>query len=373
MTRRALGALFILLLLTACQPRWQAQLVIEGRESVFAASEWRALAKEWLEKEGAEGALPLERILWERGARAVEAISVDGIVFPWRDYYDSAWWLPDGQVHLGEQLFRPQRLEACTPALLAGVQASLMDVAPTALAALGAPPLASAEGRALTNEPASHVALIYLDGFGYLRYLEAQEAGDIPALTKLGAPLRTITAWPSATKIATAVLLTGMSPARNGVRDASLRSTAAETIFDLLQKQGRSAAAIEGSSLAFNLRSVSVELSGDLNESGSGDDEVLANALKAIDAGMPDLLWVHFHGFDDAGHTYGPHAPEEEETLRALDELVGQLLDALPGGTLAILFADHGMRVVNEDGRSGNHGSLLAEDMFVPLWLYRAR
>lgn len=164
MIRRALGALFILLMLTACQPRWQAQMVIERRESVFAASEWRALAKEWLEKEGSEGALPLERILWERGARAVEEINVDGASFSWGDYYDKSWWLPDGQLRLGQQLLRPARVEVIAPALLGEVQASLMDVAPTALAALGAPPLAGAEGRVLTSEPARYVALIFLDG-----------------------------------------------------------------------------------------------------------------------------------------------------------------------------------------------------------------
>jgi len=31
---------------------------------------------------------------------------------------------------------------------------------------------------------------------------------------------------------------------------------------------------------------------------------VLANALAVLDFSLPDLLWVHFHGVDDAGHTY---------------------------------------------------------------------
>ena len=64
---------------------------------------------------------------------------------------------------------------------------------------------------------------------------------------------------------------------------------------------------------------------------------------------MPDLLFVHFHGIDDAGHTYGPGSPEEEAVVHEVDAAVGQLLDALPADTLIIIFADHGMHRV--DGR----------------------
>jgi predicted AlkP superfamily pyrophosphatase or phosphodiesterase len=94
---------------------------------------------------------------------------------------------------------------------------------------------------------------------------------------------------------------------------------------------------------------------------------VLANALAVLDGGIPDLFFVHFHGIDDAGHTYSPGTPEEEATIRRVDAAVGQLLAALPADTLVIAFADHGMHQVEEEGRLGNHGHLIERDMFIPI------
>ena len=132
---------------------------------------------------------------------------------------------------------------------------------------------------------------------------------------------------------------------------------------------GLDVVAVEGEALAFNLRGAEVQLSGDRDGNGSTDDNVLANALAVLDDGMPDLFFVHFHGIDDAGHTYGPGAPEEEAAIREVDAAVGQLLAALPGDTLVIIFADHGMHQVEEEGRSGNHGNLIERDMFIPIWV----
>jgi predicted AlkP superfamily pyrophosphatase or phosphodiesterase len=84
---------------------------------------------------------------------------------------------------------------------------------------------------------------------------------------------------------------------------------------------------------------------------------------------MPDLFFVHFHGIDDAGHSYGPGAPEEEAAIREVDAAVGRLLDAMPSGTLVIAFADHGMHRVGEAERSGNHGNLIERDMFIPIFV----
>jgi predicted AlkP superfamily pyrophosphatase or phosphodiesterase len=97
------------------------------------------------------------------------------------------------------------------------------------------------------------------------------------------------------------------------------------------------------------------------------------NALSVLDEGMPDLFWVHFHGIDDAGHTYGPDAPEERQTIAAVDAAVGELLAALPENTLVIIFADHGMHAVQEEGRLGNHGHLIERDMLIPIWVQPLR
>nr|HPL30836.1 alkaline phosphatase family protein [Anaerolineae bacterium] len=110
-----------------------------------------------------------------------------------------------------------------------------------------------------------------------------------------------------------------------------------------------------------------VQLSGDRDGNGSTDDNVAANALAAIAAGPPDLLFVHWHGIDDAGHTYGPGAPQEVAKIAEVDAALGQIVSALPSQTLIVVVADHGMHLVQEEGRLGNHGHLVERDMFVPI------
>jgi predicted AlkP superfamily pyrophosphatase or phosphodiesterase len=140
-------------------------------------------------------------------------------------------------------------------------------------------------------------------------------------------------------------------------------------LFDVAAAAGLRVVAVEGEALAFNLRNAEVQLSGDRDGNGSTDDNVLANALAVLDAGMPDLFYVHFHGIDDAGHTYGPGTAEEEASIRQVDAAMGQLLADLPAEVLIVVVADHGMHSAVEEGKLGNHGSLIERDMFVPILL----
>jgi phosphopentomutase len=169
--------------------------------------------------------------------------------------------------------------------------------------------------------------------------------------------------------VGTAALLTGAPPQINGVDGRSVRSTEVETLFDVAAANGLEVVAVEGEALAFSLRGAEAQLSGDRDGNGSTDDNVLANAMAVLEAGMPDLFLVHFHGIDDAGHTYGPGTPEEEAVIREVDAAVGELLQSLHTGTLVVIFADHGMHTVEEEGRLGNHGNLVERDMFIPIWV----
>ncbi|MDX9955638.1 MAG: alkaline phosphatase family protein, partial [Anaerolineae bacterium] len=108
----------------------------------------------------------------------------------------------------------------------------------------------------------------------------------------------------------------------------------------------------------------------DRDGNGGSDDNVLSNVLAVLETGMPDLLWVHFHGIDDAGHTYGPEAPEERAKITEVDTAVGEVLATLPPHTAVLIFADHGMHAVAEEGRLGNHGQLIARDMLIPIWAF---
>ncbi|MGD8794435.1 MAG: alkaline phosphatase family protein [Anaerolineae bacterium] len=376
-TRPAL-ALLLLALLAGCGSSWQAE-VIAPDGSIFAVD--RQVLEELAAENGMEleEGLPLEQVLWAAGHAAVERLAV---VDPEGARREFDWpattagtvdplWLAAGRLSIGEATLDVARLEVEPPALLDRVQAGIVDLAPAAAAALGLPAPEGATGSGLDAPRAGHVLLLFLDGLGYVRYSEAAAAGLMPNLAALEPPLAGLTVYPPATSVATAALLSGAPPPINGVGRRGIRQTEAQTLFDVAASAGLRVVAVEGNALAFNLRGAEITLSGDRDGDGSTDDNVLANALAAAGGGMPDLLYVHFHGIDDAGHTYGPGAPEEEAAIRRVDAAVGRLLDALPGDTLIYIFADHGLhRVVGEEEEeAGNHGHLIERDMFVPIWI----
>ena len=362
----------LLTLLPACapSPRWSATLLVGGDEVIFDTVAWQQLAGDFGEEVDGRRAVPLERVLWENGARAVEAVSLDGVDYAWDRYYNRAWWLADGRVLIGEEITRPQQVTVIAPELLAQVTASITDIAPTGASALGLPAPETSTGRVLTGVRAEHVVLLFLDAYGYIRHHEALEAGLNPRIAALGEPLCATTTYPSITPVSTASLLTGAPPRVHGVRTRGIRQTDTETLFDVVAAAGRRGVAVEGGQLAFNLRNAEIILSGDKDGNGSTDDNTYANTLAVLEAGVPDLLLVHFHGIDDAGHEHGPLTPPEEAKIAEVDGYVGDIVDRLPAGTLVILFADHGMHAVQEGERLGNHGSLLARDVFIPILLY---
>ena len=370
---RSLLALVLLLCLASCGRSWEATIIApDGNGSSVNSQILEDLAEFGEEERG----IPVERVLWTAGHHVVArlvAIESEGArhEFTWPPVAQDAWWRDDGQVEIGGEAFPVSRLEIEPPALLGKVQASITNLAPTAAAALGIPAPAEATGSALDVPAAGHVLLLFLDGFGYRRYSEALDAGLIPNLGGLSKPLAGLTVYPPCTSVATAALLTGASPEVNGVDRRGIRKTEAETLFDVAATAGLRVVAVEGEALAFNLRSAEMQLSGDRDGNGSTDDNVLANALAVLEEGMPDLFYVHFHGIDDAGHSYGPGAPEEEAVIRDEDAAVGRLVEALPDDTLVIIFADHGMHWVEEAGRLGNHGHLIEWDMFIPIWIVR--
>jgi hypothetical protein len=292
-------------------------------------------------------------------------------VLDWPEAADKgAWWFHDGVLSLGGESGRLAQIGVQPPAQLGEVEASITDLAPTAAAALGLPSPALATGKALDVPDAQHVLLLFLDGFGYQRHTQAHEDGDIPILSSLGKPLLALTTYPPVTSVSTASLLTGAPPQVHGAGRRGIRKTDVETLFDVATAAGREVVAVEGEALAFQLRNAQWQLSGDRDGNGSTDDNVWRNALAILREGMPDLLFVHLHGIDDAGHTYGPGAPEERAAIREQDTIVGDLLAALPEETLVLIFADHGMHHVNEPGRLGNHGHLVAEDMLIPIFVW---
>jgi hypothetical protein len=387
----SLLALALLFSLAGCEPflglrsgrAWEATIVAPDG-SAFPVDRGVIAGLAGFAEEGQS--LPLEWVLWTAGHWAIERLIVsepEGVrhEFDWAAVADDAWWGEDGQLSIAGEAFPASEVVIQPPPLLQRVEADITSIAPTVAAALGLPSPAQATGHSLEaalTRPSTdsaavprtrHVLLLFLDGFGYVRFEEARDAGLIPNLLALGEPLVGLTVYPPSTSVASAALLTGAPPVVNGVNQRGIRKTEVETIFDVASAAGRQVVAVEGEALAFNLRNAEMQLSGDRDGNGSTDDNVLANALAVLDEGMPDLFYVHFHGIDDAGHAYGPGTPEEEAVIGQVDAAVGQLLAALPGDTLIILFADHGMHGVGEQGRLGNHAHLIERDMLIPIFV----
>jgi len=365
------AVLLLLLLLTGCARPWAIELSGEGGSlGAITDAQWRAWAEAYPGEVVDDHALPLERALWELGVTSIEALAVGNTSFShiWADVADDAWLRDDGRVVLNGNVQEAELLIVASPPEASLVTAHITDVAPAVTRALGIAAPALATGSALDAPTAEHVVFIFLDGLGYRRYLEGRPRALTPFLDSLGEPHIARTFYPSVTRVSTAAFITGAPPAENDVRDRSTRNTEVETIFDVLTAQGRSSIAVEGDSLAFNLRNTETVLSGDRDGNGHSDDNTYANALTVIRERMPDFLWVHFHGIDDVGHTYGRDAVEADIKLAEVDGYVRDLVDALPEDTLVIIGADHGMHNVDEGERRGNHGTLQPDDMFVPLW-----
>jgi hypothetical protein len=362
------------LCLVGCGPAWQATVSQpDGGSFNVDAGVLRELEVYAEDLEGGQ-AVPLERVLSSAGYVAVEELVVtesDDTTrrLEWLDVADDAWWWDDGSLEIGGERIETSHLDVEPPGLLSEVEASITDIAPTAAAALGLRQPEQSTGRVLDVPAADRVVLVFLDGFGYVRYTEALAAGQIPNISALGEPLVGLTTYPPSTSVSTASLLTGAPPEVHGVDQRGIRKTETETLFDVAVSAGLTPVAVEGESLSFALRNAELQLSADFDEDGSTDDNVLTNALGVLRAETPDIFFVHFHGIDDAGHTYGPGAPEECAAIMEEDAAVGRIWELLPSGTLVIIFADHGMHDVDEEGRLGNHGHLVERDMFIPIFL----
>jgi hypothetical protein len=378
---RLIRLLVAVLLLVGCGRGWNLPVTWDGQDmGAIDQRMWRQWAEAYPHDVREENALLLERALWELGIAAVETVTIDGESYAWADVAEATWLRADrvrgggAQLDLGGDIRSVDRLELTVPQEAMVATAGVIDVAPTIAHALGLPAPSSASGASLMTgsyaaTQAERAVFIFLDGLGYRHYQAVRGDGVTPFLDGLGQPHLALTVYPSITRAASAAFLTGSPPAVNGVRDRGTRDTAVETLFDVIAANGLTSIAVEGEALSFNLRNTEIILSSDRDGDGHTDDNTFENAIGVIFERMPDFLWIHFHGIDDQGHSYGPESVQVESKLIEVDAYVRDIVDALPRGTLVVVASDHGMRRVSDGDRHGNHGTLAPEDMLVPIWV----
>ncbi len=201
-------------------------------------------------------------------------------------------------------------------------------------------------------------------------------------LTRLaaeGADLLATTVLPTLTVPAHLSMWSGVSPARHGVLNDTLRFTpemaSLNPVFKRSRARGFGAAAFlsdEGPlsgfgdllscRLAFGLDSLAL---------------VPPTARDAVDSALPtlsdsalDLLFLHLPDPDPAGHRWGFTSSEYGNAVRTVDAALADLVDALdPATTLLLVTAPHG-----GGGAFGDrlHGSSHPADLEIPLILWGA-
>jgi len=206
--------------------------------------------------------------------------------------------------------------------------------------------------------------VVYVDGLGWCRYGRAKAA--MGNLTSLG-PAPACCVYPSISNVNAAAMLTGVSPEHSGIDRWGKRELDAANLIDRALASGVSAAWIDGPRPPVLPRRGVIRVD-DANGDGSFDDEITGRAIAAY-AGGTRLLYVHLFDTDRTLHATGPYSAESLDSAARADAYIGRLAGGMRPGTLLLVVADHGGHGIA--GGRGDHGSLLPQDMLVPLAIRR--
>ena len=359
--------ILLLLLGAACQSNWAVTITENGANIGSITPEDVSFYIE--NSDEAIETVPLGQFLYNNSYTLIDQITVttkddNTLNFTWDEIAEETSLSPDGTLTIGEENYEIAGIDVTPSDRLAEIELSILDITPTALAALNLPAIPDAEGKIQLAASAQQVVIIITDGTQYDKLQSMVATGDLPFFASQEKIYQGISVYPPITTSASAALLTSTIPAYNGVYGYGYRSTDRLTLFDVVTENEKMVIAVEGASLPFNLRNAEVILSGDRDNNGYSDDNVYLNAMEVIQNNLPQLLYIHFHEIDDMGHEFGENSPEYETALISVDQYIADIVDTLPTDTLIIITADHGMHTT-ADG--GNHGTLTAADMIIPI------
>jgi arylsulfatase A-like enzyme len=220
-----------------------------------------------------------------------------------------------------------------------------------------------------TSQPEiNHVIIISIDG---LRP-DALELADTPTLDKLrdrGAYCPNAqTVVQSFTLPSHASMLTGVLPEKHGLVMGlpymGWPGLNGPTLFNVAHDAGLSTAMVFGKEkLNYLVLGDSVD---HLYGIDTHDTEVKDQAIEFIQAGLPEVLFIHFPDTDRVGHKYGWMSSNQLWSVAFVDGLIGEIVAELESddylnSTLLIITADHG-------GHGFRHGDDSAVDRTIP-WL----
>jgi hypothetical protein len=303
--------------------------------------------------------VPLEIFLYYHGDYPITSVSYENQTYDWEKVAYSAGYkdipmlvLPNGSIYYDGAVEKPENINV---SVVERPGVSTLDIEPSVLYALGI-----GGDDELIHRNASRVVIFYVDALGYQRYTDARNESLVDNISSMGETIRAIDVFPSVSIVNSKALVTGKSP---NLYKGNLKSYNPDglTMLDIAERHGLKAIWVDGKATPVSLNQTIHTL--DVNSDGIEGDEVANAAIAQYKAGE-NLTIVHFKDTDTIAHRSGPESAESKAALKHTDELIGKIVKSLDNGTVVIVFSDHGGHLV-ENG--GNHGSLLPDDMIVPI------
>lgn len=197
--------------------------------------------------------------------------------------------------------------------------------------------------------------------------LEAAHTPHFQALMREGAyTLTARSVWPSITLPCHMSLFHSLPPERHGVLSNTYVPMARPVpgLFEALKQAGkRSGMFYSWEPLRDVARplclTVSKLIAYEHNPEVS-DQKVVSAALPYLRSSEFDFTFLYLGSVDEVGHLAGWMSPAYLRQVEHLDELLGQVVEALPGDTVLLVMSDHG-------GHLRMHGTEHPEDMTVPF------
>ncbi len=253
--------------------------------------------------------------------------------------------------------------------------ASLADVIPGVLSALGLPGLGDPLG--LAAGPLAgvrRVAVLLVDGLGQAQLPMA--APYAPALTdvatgRLGAASVITSGFPSTTPVSLVSVGTGVPPGAHGVVGFNVRVPGTDrvlshiqwwddpppavwqpvpTLFDRAAAAGVPATVVSRQEFAGSGLTVA-SYGRSARYRGAADVDALAAEMLAALTEAGGLVYGYHPDLDKVGHVSGLASAAWAAAARDVDRLVTRVVDGLPADAALVVTADHGQLDVPDDGR----------------------
>ncbi|MEL7567861.1 MAG: hypothetical protein AAGU27_23690 [Dehalobacterium sp.] len=200
-----------------------------------------------------------------------------------------------------------------------------------------------------------NVLVVTLGGLSYDTYQYAVKEGCAPFLTKNARVAASMGVYPLKANVWLAAMLTGLSPAENGVLNEHDHTLPVNTLFSKAKETGKKALLLEADHL-FAVDILSTVR--DDNGSGSTDDEIYARLLKSIDDGYGFII-ARFDSIGSANMRFGKQSAQAEHAIAQIDSFLDEIASKWQGKIIVTA-------VPGEN--SGETVALSRESMCVPYF-----